>query len=79
MILGRNNETIKKYTPKIKYKSLKILEELSIILNFLNVKNTIITNKLNIIVVNKLICKESNPRMFPLDTMQTNAINKKHK
>ncbi len=77
IIFGRNNETIKKYAPKMKNKSFKILKDPPIKLNLLIVKNTMITNKLNTIAVNKLICKELSPKIL-LDKIHTKDINKKH-
>ena len=61
----------------MKYKSLKILKEMPIKLNLLIVKNTMITNILNKIAVNKLICNELNPKIL-LDKIHTKVINKKH-
>ena len=78
MIFGRNNETIKKYAPKIKNKSLRILKDLFTKLNFLTAKNTAIINKLNRIAVNRLICNELNPNKLLLDKIHTITINKKH-
>jgi hypothetical protein len=54
-IFGINKATIKKYAPKIKYKSFKESNELLIILNLLNTKNTIIISKLKRIDTYKLI------------------------
>ena len=78
MIFGRNNETIKQYAPRIKYKLPKALYEF-IKSNLAKANLKTITKTVNKIAVNKLICNELRPNKACLDKIHINAIKKKHK